>query len=110
MRSWGPELRRRLEALHVPPGRVESVLDELSQHLDDRVAELMRGGQTEEQACRAALAELSDEELRDGGWADFLHRHRRNRRLACPRLAWWTACAATSVTPCVRSPTGHSSP
>lgn len=71
MRNWGPELRCRLEALHVPPGRVESAVDEQSQHLDDRVAELMRGGQSEEQACRAALAELSDEDLRDGGWADL---------------------------------------
>jgi putative ABC transport system permease protein len=71
VRNWGPEVRRRLEALHVPPSRVESVLDELSQHLDDRVAELMRSGQAEEQACRAALAELSDDELRHGGWADL---------------------------------------
>lgn len=71
MHDWRPELRRRLGALHLPPSREGSIIDELSQHLDDRVAELIRGGQSAMEARRAALDDLSDDELRQGGWASL---------------------------------------
>ncbi|HWO01958.1 MAG TPA: permease prefix domain 1-containing protein, partial [Blastocatellia bacterium] len=38
------------------------IVEELSQHLEDRYAELKAGGATDVQASRAALAELSDRE------------------------------------------------
>ncbi len=58
MDSWRDELRTRLEPLRLRPEREVEIADELSQHLDDRVSELMTGGASPEAARQAALAEL----------------------------------------------------
>ncbi len=68
MSDWTPELRRRLAAFHLPPADEAGIIDELSQHLDDRVAELLREGRTRAEARQLALDELSEAELRQGGW------------------------------------------
>src|SRR5262249_31100792 len=44
------------------PPRESEIVEELSQHLDDRYAELLAGGATDEQASQAALTELSESE------------------------------------------------
>jgi predicted permease len=63
MPEWRQEIRERLASLNLDPAREAAIIEELSQHLDDRYAELRAGGATAEQSCRAALAELSDGEL-----------------------------------------------
>jgi hypothetical protein len=56
--DWRGELMRRLASLHLRPEREAEIVDELSQHLDDFVRELVAGGATVEEARRAALADL----------------------------------------------------
>jgi predicted permease len=56
--DWRDELTRRLAPLHLRPEREAEIVDELSQHLDDFVRELVAGGTTVEEARRAALADL----------------------------------------------------
>src|SRR6185503_15593394 len=51
-------VRERLSSLRLPPAREAEIVDELSQHLDDRYRELMAGGASSEDAARAALADL----------------------------------------------------
>jgi putative ABC transport system permease protein len=68
MSEWTPELRRRLAPFELPPADEAGIIDELSQHLDDRVAELVRTGTSRAEARHLALEDLSDAELRQGGW------------------------------------------
>jgi putative ABC transport system permease protein len=63
MPDWKPEIRRRLANLKLEPTREAAIIEELAQDLDDCHAELLSGGGTEEEAYRAALAELSESEL-----------------------------------------------
>lgn len=60
MPEWKNEIRNRLTGLKLDPAREAEIVAELSQHLEDRHQELLSIGQTEEEASRAALAELSE--------------------------------------------------
>ena len=63
MPEWRREIRRRLARLKLGAAREAEIVEELSQHLDDRSEELRAGGATEAEARRAALAELFGNEL-----------------------------------------------
>jgi putative ABC transport system permease protein len=55
---WVREVRTRLASLRLSPTREAEIVDELSQHLDDRYRELMAGGASAEDATALALAEF----------------------------------------------------
>src|SRR5262245_7964959 len=63
MTDWKPEIRKRLATLRLEPTREAEVVEELSQHLEDRYAELLAGGATGEEAYRTLFTELSESEL-----------------------------------------------
>lgn len=56
--GWAPEIRARLSALRLSPTREIEIVEELSQHLTELHDELRRGGASDEDARRRALAEL----------------------------------------------------
>jgi putative ABC transport system permease protein len=56
MPDWAPHVRARLASLRLSPTREAEIVDELSQHLEDRHRELMAGGVSHEEATRLALA------------------------------------------------------
>ena len=56
MPDWAREVRDRLSSLRLPPAREAEIVDELSQHLDDRYRESIAAGMSPEEAVRAALA------------------------------------------------------
>ena len=58
MPDWGQQVRIRLSSLRLSPTREAEIVDELSQHLDDRYRELLAGGASSEEATRLALAEF----------------------------------------------------
>jgi len=58
MPDWRYAIERRLDGLRLAPTREAELVEELSQHLDDRYNELRIGGATEEDAYRDALEEL----------------------------------------------------
>ena len=62
MPEWKEEIRHRLASLRLEPTREAEIVKELSQHLDDRYAESLAGGATEEEASRATIAELRESE------------------------------------------------
>src|SRR5262245_60985163 len=62
MPEWKQEIRQRLASLKLEPAREAEIVEELSQHLEDRYAESLARGATPEEASRAALAELRDRE------------------------------------------------
>jgi putative ABC transport system permease protein len=63
MHEWTSELRARLSLLRLSPEREAEIIEELSQHLDDRRQELVAGGATPEQASRQILAEFHTDRL-----------------------------------------------
>jgi predicted permease len=62
MPEWREEIRRRLADSKFAPAREAEIVEELSQHLEDRYAESLAGGAMADEAYRAALTELRDTE------------------------------------------------
>jgi predicted permease len=64
MPEWPTHLRPRLARLRLGPAREAEIIEEMSQHLEERFEELRARGATERDAERMALEELSElEEL-----------------------------------------------
>ena len=59
MREWRDEVRERLAGLGLSPSRETEIVEELSQHLEQRCDELVAQGSSEDEARRIALHELS---------------------------------------------------
>lgn len=62
MPDWEMEIRSRLANQQIEPGREASIIEELSQHLEDRYQELLCGGSSEAEARQKALEELDGSE------------------------------------------------
>jgi hypothetical protein len=60
MPDWTEHLRPRLAQLRLSAAREAEIIEELSQHLDERFEELRVGGATEIEARRLAIEELLD--------------------------------------------------
>src|SRR5687768_4990720 len=63
MPDWAAHLRPRLASLRLSPAREHEIVQELSQHLEDRFRELMAGGASEDEATRLALADFREGNL-----------------------------------------------
>jgi predicted permease len=61
--AWAREVRARLSPLHLAPAREAEIVEELTQHLEDRWRELVAAGKAEDDATRLTLAELSEGKL-----------------------------------------------
>ncbi len=88
MPDWPRHVRPRLSSLRLSPTRETEIVEELSQHLEDRWRELIAGGASPEEATPLTLAEF-----REG---DVLARYLAPLRQAHP---------PPSITP--GAPTGH---
>ena len=62
MPDWSSDLRARLAPLRLSPAREAEIVEELSQHLDQRYEELRRDGAGDADARRLAIAELREPE------------------------------------------------
>ncbi|HVQ14001.1 MAG TPA: ABC transporter permease, partial [Vicinamibacterales bacterium] len=60
MPEWTADLHARLAGLKLTPARDAEIVEELSQHLDDRYEELRASGSSDADARRMALEELSE--------------------------------------------------
>lgn len=74
MHRWNQHLRSRLASLRLSPAREAEIIEEVSQHLDERYEELRRCGAAEDEAYRVAIGELRD--------SDTLARHMQSLRQA----------------------------
>ncbi len=63
MPDWEPHIRSRLGSLSLSPTRESEIVEELSQHLEDRWQELVAGGTSEAEATNLALAGFRDGNL-----------------------------------------------
>jgi putative ABC transport system permease protein len=60
MPDWTQHVRPRLSTLRLSPTREGEIVEELSQHLDDRWRELIASGMSPDEATRVALADFRD--------------------------------------------------
>jgi putative ABC transport system permease protein len=60
---WVKEVRARLSSLSLSPTREAEIVDELSQHLEDRYRELIAGGSSPEDATRVTLADFRSDHV-----------------------------------------------
>lgn len=58
MPDWAQEVQARLSSLQLTPTREREIVDELSQHLEDRYSELVACGASHEDATRLTLNEF----------------------------------------------------
>jgi hypothetical protein len=63
MPDWTPHVRPRLTSLRLSPTRENEIVEELSQHLEDRWRGLVASGASEDEATRLALGEFREENL-----------------------------------------------
>jgi putative ABC transport system permease protein len=63
MPDWKPEILSQLSSLKLEPARGFEIIEELSQHMDDRFDELVSRGCSEDEARRTVLQELSNRGL-----------------------------------------------
>lgn len=63
MPDWKPEIRLHLRGLRLTATREAEIVEELSQHLDDRYERLLSDGSSADEAHRAVLLELTQGEL-----------------------------------------------
>ena len=95
MPSWSKELETRLASLRLHPAREKEIIDELTEHLELRYAELRGRGVDEAEALALVRAEL----LHDDALADFM-RPLRQANVPAPSPVPVGAPRAT----CVRGP------
>jgi len=60
MPDWTQHVRPRLSGLRLSPTREADIVEELSQHLDDRYRELIAGGMSPDEATRVALSDFRE--------------------------------------------------
>ena len=63
MPDWRKEIRSFMTNLKADPTRESEIVEELSQHLNDRYQELIAGGMTEEQSYQSVMAEFNGGKL-----------------------------------------------
>lgn len=61
--DWTPDIRARLSALSIAPSREAEIIEELTQHLDDRWRELIASGEPPDEAARIARTEFTGARL-----------------------------------------------
>jgi predicted permease len=73
MPEWREEIATRLSSLKVDSARETEIVEELSQHLDDRYHDLVSGGATDADARRDVMMELDYENLLSQGRPRVAH-------------------------------------
>ena len=60
MPDWSSHIRSLLSGLQLSPAREHDIVEEMSQHLDERWRELRTGGASEDEATQLVLADFGD--------------------------------------------------
>lgn len=63
MPDWKKEIRDAMGQARLEPGREESIVEELSQHLSEQYSEMLRNGMSADEAYRKALDDLNAQRL-----------------------------------------------
>jgi predicted permease len=94
MPDWARELRARLAPLQLDAAREAEIIDELSQHLDDRVRELTAGGVEPDVAEALTLADIPDHHRLARSLAPIRRPSPRPRPIGAPATPPWSGWRA----------------
>ena len=97
MPDWRPDIASRLGGLRLDPAREAEIIDEFSQHLDERYDELLSEGATADEAFRTAVSELRDAQALATAMRPLRQAHVAPREPRDPRLARLTADLRISI-------------
>jgi hypothetical protein len=97
MPDWRPDIASRLGGLRLDPAREAEIIDELSQHLDERYDELLSEGATADEAFRTAVSELRDAQALATAMRPLRQTRVAPREPRDPRLARLTADLRISI-------------
>ena len=97
MPDWPPHITSRLGGLRLDPARKAEIIDELSQHLDQRYDELLSEGATADEAFRTAVFELRDAQALATAMQPLRQAHVAPREPRDPRLARLSADLRISI-------------
>ena len=97
MPDWRPDIAARLGGLRLAPAREVEIIDELSQHLDERYDELLSEGATADEAFRTAVSELRDAQALATAMRPLRQTRVAPREPRDPRLARLTADLRISI-------------
>jgi putative ABC transport system permease protein len=97
MPDWRPAIALRLGTLRLDPAREAEIIDELSQHLDQRYDELLSEGATADEAFRTAVSELRDAQALATAMRPLRRARVAPREPRDPRLARLTADLRISI-------------
>src|SRR4051794_37680019 len=103
MSLWRRELVERLTSLGLRPEREAEIVEELAQHLDDRVADLVALGANDRDARAAALADLDAPGEIGRRLAEILPRPLNLPPPGVPSRGRWLQARWQDVRHCVRS-------
>ena len=97
MPDWRPDIASRLGGLRLDPARKAEIIDELSEHLDQRYDELLSEGATADEAFRTAVSELRDAQALATAMRPLRQTRVAPREPRDPRLARLTADLRISI-------------
>ena len=97
MPDWRPDIASRLGGLRLDPARKAEIIDELSEHLDQRYDELLAEGATADEAFRTAVSELLDAQALATAMRPLRQAHAAPREPRDPRLARLAADLRISI-------------
>jgi len=97
MPDWLTHIASRLDTLRLDPARKAEIIEELSQHLDQRYDELLSEGANADEAFRTAVSELLDAQALATAMRPLRQAHAAPREPRDPRLARLAADLRISV-------------
>jgi putative ABC transport system permease protein len=97
MPDWRADIASRLGGLRLDPAREAEIVEEFSQHLDQRYDELLSAGATADEAFHATVGELLDAEALATAMRPLRQAHVAPREPRDPRLARLTADLRISI-------------
>ena len=97
MPDWRLDIASRLGSLRLDPAREAEIIDELSQHLDQRYDELLFEGATADEAFRTAISELLDAQALATAMRPLRQARVAPREPRDPRLVRLTADLRVSI-------------
>ena len=100
MPDWAPHVRPRLSSLRLSPTREREIVEELSQHLEDRWRELVAAGRRRTRPRSLALAEFSDAAALARYIAPFRQAHPPPFTPGVPTATCWRSLAGFASPTC----------
>src|SRR5262245_19850754 len=97
MPDWRPDIASRLDSLRLDPARKAEIIEELTEHLDQRYDDLLAEGASTSEAYHTAVGELLDAQALATAMRPLRQSRAGSPGARDPRLAGLTADLRVSI-------------